>query len=282
MPRRELRQRLQRGIAAALDARERPIVFVDPEARPTPARHDSDAGHSTDPHASGHDAHGHDTHRHLNTGARWHESPLLIGPLVIERLTHYQIGQSVRADGPQTHLSKAGTPTMGGALILIVILITTLLWGDLGNRYVWVTLLVTLAFGLVGFADDRTTRVPTWTEGLPLLGNVQDLVELIRRTVEQAAPGSAVEAKISGEAFLTPPGPIYDIVTEAIRAETGIEPKLSTHGGTSDGRYLIALCPVVDFGLPNATMHKLDEAASIEDIQALSSIYRRVLQAILT
>ncbi len=79
---------------------------------------------------------------------------LLIGPTVIERLTHYQIGQTVRDDGPQTHLSKAGTPTMGGALILIVILITTLLWGDLGNRYIWTVLLVTLAFGVIGWVDD--------------------------------------------------------------------------------------------------------------------------------
>jgi phospho-N-acetylmuramoyl-pentapeptide-transferase len=79
---------------------------------------------------------------------------LLIGPWVIERLTHYQIGQSVRPDGPQSHLSKAGTPTMGGALILIVILITTLLWGDLGNRYVWTVVLVTMAFGVIGWVDD--------------------------------------------------------------------------------------------------------------------------------
>ncbi|NBC22802.1 MAG: phospho-N-acetylmuramoyl-pentapeptide-transferase [Gammaproteobacteria bacterium] len=79
---------------------------------------------------------------------------LIIGPLVIERLTHYQIGQSVRADGPESHLSKAGTPTMGGALILIVIFITTLLWGDLTNRYVWTVLLVTMSFGAIGWVDD--------------------------------------------------------------------------------------------------------------------------------
>lgn len=79
---------------------------------------------------------------------------LLIGPWMIERLTHYQIGQSVREDGPETHLSKAGTPTMGGALILIVILITTLVWGDLTNRYVWAVLLVTMAFGVIGWIDD--------------------------------------------------------------------------------------------------------------------------------
>ncbi|MEM1436735.1 MAG: phospho-N-acetylmuramoyl-pentapeptide-transferase [Pseudomonadota bacterium] len=79
---------------------------------------------------------------------------LLIGPRVIRRLTELQISQAVRSDGPQSHLSKAGTPTMGGVLILIVILVTTLLWGDLANRYVWTVLLITLAFGAVGFWDD--------------------------------------------------------------------------------------------------------------------------------
>jgi len=79
---------------------------------------------------------------------------LLIGPYVISRLTDLQIGQTVRDDGPRSHLSKAGTPTMGGALILIVILTTTLLWGDLTSRHVWVVLGVTLAFGIVGWVDD--------------------------------------------------------------------------------------------------------------------------------
>ncbi|MFB3077527.1 MAG: phospho-N-acetylmuramoyl-pentapeptide-transferase [Lysobacterales bacterium] len=79
---------------------------------------------------------------------------LLIGPIVIERLSHHQIGQTVREDGPVSHLSKAGTPTMGGALILIVIFITTLLWGELSNRYVWTVLVVTMAFGTIGWVDD--------------------------------------------------------------------------------------------------------------------------------
>jgi len=113
------------------------------------------------------------------------------------------------------------------------------------------------------------------------LHNGADLVALVRRTAEAAAPGATVEAKISGEAFLTPPGPIYDIVSAAIEAETGVAPLLSTHGGTSDGRFLIALCPVVDFGLPNATMHKLDEAAAVDDIHALTRIYARVISAAL-
>jgi succinyl-diaminopimelate desuccinylase len=110
----------------------------------------------------------------------------------------------------------------------------------------------------------------------------EDLVALVERTADQAAPGATVEAKISGEAFLTPPGPIYDIVRQAIRDETGIEPRLTTHGGTSDGRFLTALCPVIDFGLPNGTMHKLDEAAAVEDIHALQRIYERVIRAALT
>lgn len=108
-----------------------------------------------------------------------------------------------------------------------------------------------------------------------------DLVELVRRTAEAAAPGATVEAKISGEAFLTPAGPIYDIVRAAIEAETGVTPQLTTYGGTSDGRFLIALCPVVDFGLPNATMHKLDEAAAVDDIHALQRIYARVIRSAL-
>jgi succinyl-diaminopimelate desuccinylase len=109
----------------------------------------------------------------------------------------------------------------------------------------------------------------------------EDMIALVRETVSAAAPGATVQAVVSGEAFLTPPGPLYQLVTEAIRAETGVEPKLSTSGGTSDGRFLIALCPVVDFGLPNATMHKLDEAASVADIRALARIYGRIVRAAL-
>jgi succinyl-diaminopimelate desuccinylase len=104
------------------------------------------------------------------------------------------------------------------------------------------------------------------------------LIALVRRIAAEHAPGATVEAKVSGEAFLTPPGRLYELVTGAIRAETGVEPALSTSGGTSDGRFLIALCPVIDFGLPNATMHKLDEAAAVEDIRALARIYARILR----
>ena len=109
----------------------------------------------------------------------------------------------------------------------------------------------------------------------------EELVALVRRIVADTAPEATVEAKISGEAFLSPAGPLFDIVTEAIEAETGLRPELSTTGGTSDGRFLIALAPVVDFGLPNATMHKLDEAAALEDIVTLSRIYERVIRSAL-
>ncbi len=78
----------------------------------------------------------------------------VVGPWMIRRLTRYKVGQQVRADGPQSHLSKAGTPTMGGALILVAVTVATLLWVDLGNRQVWLALGVTLAFGLIGAVDD--------------------------------------------------------------------------------------------------------------------------------
>ncbi len=91
---------------------------------------------------------------------------LIIGPWMIDRLSRYQIGQVVRDDGPQTHLKKAGTPTMGGLLILVAIIVSTLLWADLSNRFVWVVVGVTAAFGLVGFYDDYLKLVKKNPKGL--------------------------------------------------------------------------------------------------------------------
>jgi phospho-N-acetylmuramoyl-pentapeptide-transferase len=91
---------------------------------------------------------------------------LVLGPKVIDRLSRRQIGQQVRDDGPQTHLKKKGTPTMGGALIIVTIGISTLLWADLSNRYVWMTLGIMLAFGLVGFYDDYLKIVVGSSRGL--------------------------------------------------------------------------------------------------------------------
>lgn len=90
----------------------------------------------------------------------------IVGPAMIRKLTAYKIGQSVRDDGPQTHLVKAGTPTMGGALILVSIAITTLLWADLSNRYIWVVLLTTLSFGMIGWVDDYRKVVYRNPKGL--------------------------------------------------------------------------------------------------------------------
>jgi len=90
----------------------------------------------------------------------------VVGPAMIRKLTAYKIGQSVRDDGPQTHLAKAGIPTMGGALILVAIAISTLLWADLSNRYVWIVLIVTLIFGLIGLVDDYKKLVLNDPKGL--------------------------------------------------------------------------------------------------------------------
>ena len=90
----------------------------------------------------------------------------LVGPATIRRLARHQVGQRVRSDGPQSHLSKAGTPTMGGALILAAIVAGTLLWADLRNRFVWITLGVTVAFGLIGFWDDYLKLVVGDSRGL--------------------------------------------------------------------------------------------------------------------
>jgi phospho-N-acetylmuramoyl-pentapeptide-transferase len=90
----------------------------------------------------------------------------LIGPALIRRLTAYKVGQSVRDDGPQSHLAKAGTPTMGGALILAAITITVLLWADLQNRLVWLVLWVMLGFGAIGWVDDYRKVVARNPKGL--------------------------------------------------------------------------------------------------------------------
>ncbi|HEX2236985.1 MAG TPA: phospho-N-acetylmuramoyl-pentapeptide-transferase [Gammaproteobacteria bacterium] len=91
----------------------------------------------------------------------------VVGPPMIRRLTAYKIGQAVRADGPQTHLSKTGTPTMGGALILVAVTVSALLWSDLTNRYVWVAIIVTLSFGLIGGVDDYRKLVLGNSKGMP-------------------------------------------------------------------------------------------------------------------
>jgi phospho-N-acetylmuramoyl-pentapeptide-transferase len=120
----------------------------------------------------------------------------VIGPRMIRKLTEYKIGQSVRDDGPQTHLVKAGTPTMGGALILVSIIVTTLLWADLRNRFVWVVLLVTLGFGTVGWVDDYRKVVQRNPKGLSagkklLLQSLIGLVAAIYLAFSVSAPSTS-------------------------------------------------------------------------------------------
>lgn len=92
---------------------------------------------------------------------------LLLGPKLIRLLQQYQIGQAIRDLGPQSHMSKAGTPTMGGVLILLSITISVLLWGDLSSRFLWVALIVTLAFGAIGWVDDYRKVIEKDSRGLP-------------------------------------------------------------------------------------------------------------------
>ena len=92
---------------------------------------------------------------------------LLVGPTMIRRLNFHQVGQAVRDDGPESHLSKSGTPTMGGSLILVGIVASCLLWGDLRNAYLWLALFVTLAFGAVGWVDDYRKVAQQDPRGLP-------------------------------------------------------------------------------------------------------------------
>jgi succinyl-diaminopimelate desuccinylase len=104
------------------------------------------------------------------------------------------------------------------------------------------------------------------------------LVDQVRAIVAEEAPRATVEAKISGEAFLTAPGALSALVAGAIEAVTGVTPELSTTGGTSDARFLSKLAPTVEFGLLNATMHKLDEAVAVADLHALTDIYAELIR----
>jgi len=121
---------------------------------------------------------------------------LLAGPGVIRWLTHMKIGQSVRPEGPQTHLEKSGTPTMGGTLILISIAVTTLLWADLSNRFIWIVLAVMLGFGWIGWVDDYRKVVKRDSKGLPardkfLWQTVVGLVAAIYLAFAIAAPSTS-------------------------------------------------------------------------------------------
>lgn len=106
----------------------------------------------------------------------------------------------------------------------------------------------------------------------------ESVEKLLRGRLDQAGGGYDMRIRVSGESFLTPPGPLSEIVSSAVQAETGKKPELSTTGGTSDARFIKDACPVVEFGLINQTAHKVDENARVSDIRNLSEIYLRVLK----
>ncbi|MDY7115863.1 phospho-N-acetylmuramoyl-pentapeptide-transferase [Halomonas sp. SSL-5] len=143
---------------------------------------------------------------------------LWLGPVMIRRLVEGQIGQAVRDDGPQSHLSKAGTPTMGGAMILMAIAVSTLLWADLANHYVWVVLAVTLGFGAIGWVDDYRKVVEKNPRGLPARWKYlwQSLIGLAAAVLLYVTAASPVETSLIVplfKEFVLPLGLFYVVLT---------------------------------------------------------------------
>jgi phospho-N-acetylmuramoyl-pentapeptide-transferase len=143
---------------------------------------------------------------------------LLLGPSFIRRLVRKQVRQPIRKLGPESHFSKAGTPTMGGALILFSIVVSTLLWADLGNRYIWTVLLVTLAFGAIGWVDDYKKLILQDSAGLAARWKYlfQSIVGLsaaiyLYSTAQSAAETSLIVPFFKG--VLIPLGMAYVLVT---------------------------------------------------------------------
>lgn len=143
---------------------------------------------------------------------------LWVGPSMIRRLSLYKVGQVVRDDGPKSHLSKAGTPTMGGGLILVAITLSTLLWSDLSNRYVWLILIVTLGFGVIGWRDDYLKMILKNSRGLSakhkyLFQSILGLGAALYLYFTAATP---VETQLLIPFFkqvLIPLGPVFIILT---------------------------------------------------------------------
>ncbi len=143
---------------------------------------------------------------------------LWLGPVMIRRLVERQIGQAVRDDGPQSHLSKAGTPTMGGAMILMAIAVSTLLWGDLANHYVWIVLAVTLGFGAIGWVDDYRKVVEKNPRGLPARWKYlwQSVIGLAAAVLLYVTAANPVETSLIVplfKDFVLPLGVFYIVLT---------------------------------------------------------------------
>jgi phospho-N-acetylmuramoyl-pentapeptide-transferase len=152
----------------------------------------------------------------------------LLGPPMIRRLTRYKIGQTVRDDGPQSHLSKAGTPTMGGALMLAAIGVSTLLWADLSNRYVWLVLLVTLSCGAIGLVDDY------------------------RKLVLEDARGLASRYKFLGQSLVGLAAALYLYAIASTPAETALLVPYLKEASLQLGPWFVLLTYLVIVGSSNA------------------------------
>ncbi|PKM13353.1 MAG: phospho-N-acetylmuramoyl-pentapeptide-transferase [Gammaproteobacteria bacterium HGW-Gammaproteobacteria-3] len=152
----------------------------------------------------------------------------IIGPVMIRKLTHRKIGQSVRSDGPKSHFDKAGTPTMGGALILVAVAVSTLLWSNLGNRYVWVILLVTLGFGVIGFVDDY------------------------RKVMQGNSNGLSAKAKYCWQSLIGLAAAVFLFITATVPAETQFIVPFFKSVGINMGWFYIVLTYFVIVGTSNA------------------------------
>lgn len=147
----------------------------------------------------------------------------------------------------------------------------------------------TLTLTSVDVGNDATNVIPAEARAafnirFNDLHSGESLSTWIKETIESAAEGAAFELDIhiSGESFVTPPGLLSTLVSEAVQEVTGVTPELSTSGGTSDARFIQAACPVCEFGMVGQTMHKADERAALSDLQALTEIYRKVLERYFT
>ena len=152
----------------------------------------------------------------------------IIGPVMIRKLTNRKIGQSVRTDGPKSHFDKAGTPTMGGTLILVAVAVSTLLWSNLSNRYVWVILLVTMGFGVIGFVDDY------------------------RKVMQGNSDGLSARAKYLWQSLIGMAAAVFLFMSATVPAETQFIVPFFKDVGVNMGWFYIVLTYFVIVGTSNA------------------------------
>ncbi len=167
---------------------------------------------------------------------------LLLGPKVIKMLSKMQVGQYIRDDGPESHFNKAGTPTMGGVMIIFSIVVTILIWADLTNPYIWISIWVTLSFGLVGFIDDYMMQVKKKSKGLSALGKFVLLfvIALITGVMVYCTPGFSTEVIVPFFKNVKPDFGIFYIFFAAV-VITGT----SNAVNLTDGLDGLAIGPVV-------------------------------------